>query len=233
MLKHIEDVLDLADERVAEIERLYDAGKFNDDLSGRIEALIREAVVGYRSAMERTANAVVTKTVGERSGTYWPNAHKQSKWKVSFDRNLPGVRALRPDIAKTFEKYQSYNDGCEWVADIMALYRTEQHHGPTEQIRREASAVRVTPFGEVGPFIELGLGESGGVRTVRIGARHGGAMANEIAAESFGDPPGIGERVTYADWTFVTTGRSVLATLRTTRHKIRYVLQDIGSVSGL
>lgn len=103
----------------------------------------------------------------------------------------------------------------------MDLYRTEQHHDFTPQVRRENPAVRFEAPGG-GVSIQLGKGAS-----IQLGAgsdiRLGGVSIRNIEPK----------KVIYVDWLFADTNTSALGTLNKIQTGIRPILQDISSVSGL
>lgn len=218
MLGNIEQVLDLADERVVEIEAVYQETLQKQEVSERAQGLISEAIVGYRRALERTASAV-GKATGVKGFTYWPNAAIESGFDANFDKNLPKVRLARPEIAAVFRKYQSFQQGYEWIADLMSLYRTEQHHDFTPQERQER---RATTWAHGGAAITIG-----GNASISVGPGAGITIS--------GKPMQAIEPVStiYVDWRFADSRKSVLGTLRAIRGGIRPMLEEVCSVSGL
>jgi hypothetical protein len=221
MLANVEHVLDLADERVAEIEAIYKQTLRDQEVSGRLQALIGGTISDWRRALEFTVNEIAKKHGVAGRSVYWPNAKHPADFNELFDKNLPGLRTKKPKITTAFRNVQWYKPGYEWVSELMALYRGNQHHDFTPQTRQEHQAIRFQAPGG-GASIQLGEGAS---ITMGAGAdiRLGGVSIRDIQPE----------RLTFVDWLFDETGTSALGTLKKVQTGIRKMLQEISSASGL
>jgi hypothetical protein len=221
MLSDAEHVLDLADEHLSEIESMYQDSLREQEVPGRLQALVRTFIAENRSAMEYVANAVASKHGKAGRSVYWPNAKTADKFTEAFDKSFPDLKDERPEIAAAWEQVQSYQPGYEWIAVLMELARKNGHHELTPQtrmetVRREAhgagGSVSWDPGGVTfGAGVEI-MGQPVDPRTQRTAAT---------------------QEVVYVDWLFRQPQVSALAALREIKAGMRPMLQEVCSVAGL
>ena len=242
MLKDVEAMLDLAGEQLDEIESIYEETLHEQEVSGRLKALVKNVIENYRSSLDFTANAV-TAAHGSpgKANVYWPYATDAAKFSHFFDKCMPDVRKKRPDLADAWEKCQPYQHGYEWLGVVLDLARSNKHHTltpqvRTEQRRREAGDVSWDPSGAAFGAGSLTLGPGGGMMIgpggqVTIGPN--GVFINNERVEPFTQRTPSTRDVNYIDWLFDGLGVSALGVLKETQTKIVPMLHDLCSLAGL
>src|SRR3954447_9221556 len=138
----VEALLALADEQMAGIEELYGESLAEKQVSSRLQALIKNVIENYRSALDYVANAAAEK-YAKPGRVYWPYAPAPSDFPRHFDKNFPGLRNARPEIAAAWERCQPYQTGYDWLGALFELAKDNKHRALSpqkrvEQRRREA-----------------------------------------------------------------------------------------------
>jgi len=122
--------LDLAEEQIGQIDAIYAKTLEANEVSGRLQALVKNVLDNQRSALEFVAYAVV-ETYGDTSKlgkVHWPNTTDPTKFQGLFDFRVPGVRANRSDIADAFERHQEFQPDHEWATRLFPLSVENKHH---------------------------------------------------------------------------------------------------------
>jgi hypothetical protein len=222
LLGDVEAVLDLADERFLEIGALYQAALDAKSVPPRLQALIKGFLEHQRSALDYVAEAV-NHAHGTKPGhkVYWPYAKLASEFTTRFDKNFPGVRSTRPDIATAWESFQPYNPGYAWIKHLMELTNENKHRALTPQVRTDTprrehrtgkSVVSWDPRS-----VTFGPGVSIGGELVNVGTQTTASTRDLV----------------YVDWLFSDPNASVIRVLTEIKSGVRPMLHELCSLSGL
>jgi hypothetical protein len=222
MLNDVEATLGLAAEQLGEIEKIYNDTLAAQNIPPRLQALIKGVIEHQRSALDFTTHAIATGLGTARDGDriYWPYARRPEDFVGYFDKNLPGLRAARPDIADAYQRYQPYTPGYEWIADLIELAKSNKHRQLTPQTRTENHATRFS--GPLGGAIEIGRGAS-----IQIG-QGAAILIDGVPLQSI-QP----QRIVYVAWLFADSGKNALGTLQGIQAGIEPLLHGLCNLAGL
>jgi hypothetical protein len=221
MLKDVESVLDLAAEQMDEIESIYQETLAEQEVSGRLQALIKGVIEHNRSVLDYVANAVAEKHGPASAKVYWPYATTPEKFDNYFDKNLPGVRASRPELVTAWKTYQPYESGFEWIGYLIELAKGNKHRVLTPQTKTETVRMEVHGPGGSVSWDPSGVTFSAGVQIM-------GQPMNPVTQRT---PNTV--RMVYVDWRFADPDVSALATLRDIQTGMRPMLHELCRLANL
>jgi len=230
MLPDSESVLDKADDQLAEVRQMYEESLQQKQPSGRLLATIKNVLDNQRSALEFIAHAIYEQHGKKGSKCYYPYAHNAAEFNAVFDKNLPGVRAARPDIATAIQAHQPYQAEHGSLGYLVTLSNENKHRNLSPQSRREHRRFEVRRDGATMSMdadaylrgdIKFNFGP--GVE-IRIAGHRVNSEA-ELRA--------VMQEVIYVDWLFTDTGSSVIATLESIQSTVRQTAEDVSKAAGL
>lgn len=133
MLAYAQSVWELAEEQIAEVTRLHDEALATGEVTGRMQALIKNVVENQRSVLDYTAQAVADK-YGCGTNPYWIGKKTPRKFRTAMEENLPGILKNHQEIVDAFERHQPYQPDHDWVLHMFALNVENKHHRLTPQV---------------------------------------------------------------------------------------------------
>jgi hypothetical protein len=137
MLDDCRAVLDLAQDQLDQIGKIYEESLREKKVTPRLQAIIKNILENQRSALDYVAHAVTEKHGKPGMKTYWPYSTDRSKFVSFIDSNMPGVRSARPDIADEIAKYQPTEPGYDCLGYLAELNNENKHRKLTPQTRTE------------------------------------------------------------------------------------------------
>jgi hypothetical protein len=222
----IHDLLDHTDEQLALVEQLYRRSLEAKEQGKRLKPQIKNVLDNQRSALDYLAHHIYERhgaltSKGTKAKSYYPIANSPQEFDAWFDKNLPGVRAKRPDIADAIKRHQSWQPDHDWLKWLAGLSVESKHRILTPLENAEG---RVTTY-------RLPNGETIEVQTEK-GARFINTTTGEVGDADlfFGEPL---TEDSYSDWMFAEPRLPALGVLQTIQTGVRVVVADVGQVAGL
>ena len=144
----VRSVLQKADAQLTMIGTLYEADLELQRTSPTLRAKIRAFLESERAALDQLALRVVAAAGSGETHVHFPMAPWEAGFEASIDKNMPGVREARPEVAATIARHQPYNVPA--LAQMRELLRDEERQRLTPETKpapeeAEAPAPEPTP----------------------------------------------------------------------------------------
>lgn len=200
---------------------------------------IKNLMENLRSALDFTALGLFTAFVRSQKNPriYFPYARlDQSREEFIsaniIEKNIPGISAVRPDIADRLEAYQHYSSPSNrWLPMFMDLNNENKHRQLTPQVRHEHRGLRIESEGagmELGPgaSVRLGTGASISFGNVSIGGEQ--QFSGENPARFHGS--GKQTILIWVSFTFSSNGEEVMSFLDSAVKGTDAIVKDLRAV---
>jgi hypothetical protein len=151
-----------------------------------------------------------------------------------FDKNLPGIATVQPDIRKSIEDRQPWERRYEWLGHLHGLHREQGHNDLTPQTKAWDAKIEINPDNpndiRLAPGADLPLrpGES-----IRVLAGVAGDPPDADPSIPRLKPGDTLQAVFFVDWLFTQLGISVLATLETIQRENPRLIAQVRQVAGV
>lgn len=222
-MRDVDALLDGASGQLTTVRNLYEATLEKKDASP-LQVLIKNILENQRSALDYMARAIVERYGKSGGKVYYPMARHPNEFPNLFERNMPGVNALRPDLRNAIKHRQPFRPGYDWLGYLSTLTNENKHKRLTPQTQMQGRKWHTGPGGGV-----LQVGE-------RLLWLEGGTYVLGDSQLDFHGKPvqAYGIRETrYVDWLFADLGISVIGTLDRIHDSLPYVINDVCDIAGL
>jgi hypothetical protein len=221
MTNSIGVLLRKADEGVAEVRAHYEADLAAKALSDETLYAIRNVVQDVQSALDWTATAVKDKYFpGSKWAPYFPLAKDPSKFPDTLEKQIKGLAANHPKIAKAIERHQPCQAGKAELGYLHDLAKVNKHQDFTAQTRQEQRRVDVQFGGGSVSF-------DPGAVTFGSGVSIGGVPVDPMTQRPVPHPSQTVTETIYVDWRFKDPPVSVLPTLEALARLVRDAVEDV------
>lgn len=233
-MKDVRAVLQKADLQLTMIDTLYDADLDLQRISPTLRFKIKAFLDSERSALDHLAAAVVASCGLGEGHIHFPLAPEAERFDESFDKNMPGVREKRPDLAPVVARHQPFS--VPGLADLRNLLRDENNQkltpvtqpAPPEAEPPPAPEPDATPPQQSPPPPSGGLGP-GLTGPVFIN----GVEYDPITLKPINAAPPARRDTIYVDWHFAGSGASARKTLKGVTAAVTAAIDDIAAAADL
>jgi hypothetical protein len=150
MLAYAQSVHELAADQLAEVTTLHNEALITGEVTGRMQALIKNVVENQRSVLDYTAQAIADK-YGCGTKPYWFGASKPTEFRRAIQKQLPGILNGHQKIADALERHQPYQPSHGWLPHLFSLTVENKHHRLTPQVSGDEFRPRLLqPAGKSG-----------------------------------------------------------------------------------
>jgi len=229
----VRGVLDEAEKQLVAIGTLYEADLVLQRASPTLRGKIKGFLANQRAALDHLAEGVVAAHGAGEAHTHYPFARDEEGFEVSIDKNMPGVRAQRPDVAAAIARHQPFSvPALAQLRDLLTdptqqRLTPETRERPPSEVAPDgpppaepAEALAPPPANAGGAVLSGGLfidGVSHDPTTLRRQQEARLAETKEI----------------YVDWRFGAAETSALATLAAVDSAVRAAIAEVAAAAGL
>jgi len=247
-MDEVRAVLQEVEKQLVAIGTLYEADLELQRVSPTLRGKLKGFLGNQRSALDHLAHAVVAAHGSGEAHTHYPFAAEAGAFEASLDKNMPGVREQRPDIADTIARHQPYCVPA--LARLRDLLNDESQQRLTAETRDKpkddgtpasadpldaatveapapaAPAPAVTATSPVPPTNAGGSTLSGGVFI-------DGVEYDPMTLKRHQEAQRAASTVIYVDWRFAGSDASALSTLEAINEAVRAALEEVAATAGL
>ena len=241
-MDEVRAVLAEADKQLLAIGTLYEADLELQRPSPTLRGKIKGFLGNQRSALDHLAHAVVAAHGAGEVHTHYPFAAEGPAFEASLDRNMPGVRERRPDVAAAIGRHQPFsvpalarlrellNDESQQRLAPETREKPREAGAPVDPAPEEQPAAPVPPPAPaarpVPPTNAGGTGLSGGVFI-------NGVEYDPITLQRHQEARREASGVTYVAWRFGGSHDSALSTLEAISAAARAAIEEVSAAAGL
>lgn len=229
--------LEVAAKHLVAIGTLYEADLDLQRVSPTLRGKIKGFLASQRSALDHLAQQVVAAHGTAGAHTHYPFAPEAAGFEASIDRNMPGVRERRPDLAATIARHQPF------AATALGQLRNLLNDESTQRLTPETRE-RPKDQGPSGPAEREAEGPSGPAAPpappVNAGGMtlSGGLFINGIEYDSTTlqrqqEAERRASELIYVGWRFGESGTSALADLEAIDAAVRSAVDEVSISAGL
>ncbi len=222
-------VLQKADRQLSMIGTLYEAALEQQRVSPSLRANIKAFLDNERSALDHLAERVVALSGGGEAHTHYPFSPWEAGFEASVDKNMPGVRLNRPDLAETIARHQPFSvPGLAQLRDLLVEDKW-QHLEPRTEAAPEPPPEPAGPIvAESAPAAPpprppgMGAGLTGGVFI--NGVEHDPVTMQPLVAQ-----PRAPRATIYVEWLFQGGETSALSTLEAIHAAVGAAVDEVSA----
>jgi len=222
-------VLEKADRQLAMIGTLYGADLELQRLSPTLRAKIKAFLDNERAALDHLAARVVAASGVGEVHTHYPLSPWEAGFEASVDKNMPGVRESRPDLAATIARHQPFS--VPGLAHLRDLLVDDKWQRLSARTKPAPAALRADPDpGEAAAAPPprppgMGAGLTGGVFI-------NGVEHDPVTLQPLEAPAPVRRETIYVDWLFEGSEVSALSTLEGIHAAVGAAVDEVsGSIS--
>ncbi len=231
-----------AEKQLVAIRTLYEADLELQRVSPTLRAKIKGFLGNERSALDHLAQSVVAAHGTGGAHTHYPFAADAGAFELSLEKNMPGVRAQRPDVADAIARHQPFTAPA--LASLRDLLNDESQQQLTPETREkpkdpETLATRATPEMAV-PATEVeptpapaGPPPGAGGIMLSGGLFINGVEYDPITLKQQQEARRQESTVVYADWRFAGRDASALSTLEAISAAVGAAVGEVSATAGL
>lgn len=229
----VRTVLHEAEKQLVAIGTLFEADLTLQRASPTLRGKIKGFLANQRAALDHLAEGLVAAHGAAEAHTHYPFARDAEAFEASIDKNMPGVRAARPDVAEVISRHQPFSDPA--LTELRDLLTDPAQQRLTPETRERptpdptAAADPATPPepAPAAPPINAGGGVlSGGVFI--NGVSHDPGTLQRQQETQLAESKEI-----YVDWRFGESQISALATLAAIDAAVRAAITDVSAAAGM
>jgi hypothetical protein len=232
----LQSVLQKADAQLIAVDTLYGADLELQRSSPTLRGKIRGFLESERAALDHLARQVVAATGSGETHVHYPLAPWEAGFEASIDKNMPGVREARPDIASTIARHQPYSSpGLARLRELLQDEKRQQLTPETKPAPEEAEAPEPAPAPEPPPTPAppppqggLGAGLTGPMFI-------NGVEYDPVTLKPIHPPPVARRDTIYVDWLFTLDGgpAPALPTLQSIQAAVATAIDEVRGAAGL
>jgi len=230
----VRTVLDEAEKQLVAIGTLYEADLALQRASPTLRGKIKGFLANQRAALDHLAEGLVATHGAAEAHTHWPFARDAEAFDASIDKNMPGVRAGRPDVATVISRHQPFSDpALAQLRDLLTdptlqklTPETRERPKPDPAVVSEPAAVPAEAA-PAPPPINAGGGVLSGGHFIN-GVSHDPVTLQRQQEAELAQTKDI-----YVDWRFGESETSALATLAAIDAAVRAAITEVSAAAGL
>ena len=230
----VQTVLHEAEKQLVAIGTLFEADLTLQRASPTLRGKIKGFLANQRAALDHLAEGLVAAHGAAEAHTHYPFARDAEAFEASIDKNLPGVRAERPDVATVISCHQPFSDpALAQLRDLLtdpALQRLTPE--TRERPQPDPAAVPEPPpaaseAAPAPPPINAGGGVLSG------GLFINGVSHDPVTLQRQQEAQLAESKEIYVDWRFGESETSALATLAAIDAAVRAAITEVSAAAGL
>lgn len=229
----VRGVLHEAEKQLVAIGTLYEADLELQRASPTLRGKIKGFLANQRAALDLVAEGVVAAHGAGEAHTHYPFAGDEVGFEGSIDKNMPGVRAGRPDIAGVVARHQPFSVPA--LAQLRGLLTDESQQRLTPETRERpkdaAPAAPADPPAPAAPPPPAPANAGGAVLSGGLfinGVPHDPTTLQRQQEERLAESKDI-----YVDWRFGGSDGSALTVLRAIGAAVRSTIDEVSVAAGL
>lgn len=233
-MDEVRGALQEADKQLLAIRTLYEADLSFQRASPTLRGKIKAFLGNQRAALDHLAEAIVAAHAVGGGHTHYPFAAEEAVFEASLDKNMPGVREHRADVAAAIGRHQPFTAPA--LADLRGLLNDESQQRLVPETR-DRVAVEAAPLAgdrpvEVSPTPPMPPTDAGGI-VLSGGLIIDGVAHDPITLASRLEAQRLESKVDYVDWRFGLSDASALSTLESIDAAVRAALADVAATAGV
>ena len=243
-MDQVRTVLDEAEKQLVAIGTLYGADLELQRPSPTLRGKIRGFVGNQRAALDHLAHDVVAAHGAGEAHTHYPFAAEADAFEASVDKNMPGVREQRPDVAATVARHQPFSVPALARLRDLLTDDTRQRLVPETRDKPKEPAPEGPPEGAAGGGAAGGPAPApeappappanqGGIVGLTGGVFINGVAYDPITLQRKEEERKQQSTVIYVDWRFEGSDESALSTLQAIDAAVRAAVDEVSATAGL
>ncbi len=236
-------VLEEVEKQLVAIGTLYGADLELQRASPTLRGKIKAFLGNHRAALDHLAHEVVAAQGAGGAHTHYPFAAEADAFEASVDKNMPGVREQRPDIAETIARHQPFSVPA--LARLRDLLNDETQQRLVPETRDKPKPAEPTEppdaGGEAVPASPAPVAEAkaappanqGGIVGLTGGVFINGVAHDPITLQRQQEQRQQESTVLYVDWRFGGGDASALSTLEAINDAVRVAVEEVSAAAGL
>ena len=240
----VRSVLQKADAQLIAVGTLYEADLELQRVSPTLRGKIRAFLENERAALDQLALRVVATAGADASHVHYPLAAWEAGFEPSIDKNMPGVRERRPDVAAVIGRHQPFN--VSGLARLRELLQDEKRQAVVPETAPAPPEAAVTePEPAPAPVPEppsvapprpqqapskagLGAGLTGPLFI-------NGVEYDPVTLKPINPPPAPKRETIYVDWRFTLESgeASARVTLEEIQAAVASAVDEVSAAAGL
>jgi hypothetical protein len=226
-------VLQKADLQLTMIGTLYEADLDLQRVSPTLRAKISTFLNNERAALDVLAEQLVAILGAGEAHTHYPLAPDADRFEASIDKNMPGVRESRPDVADVVARHQPFCVPALAQLRHLLLDEAQQRLSPDTRPAPPEVEPPIPPPGEpppppVPPPVPGGLGAGLTGPLYINGVEYDPQKLQRINA-----PPASRRETIYVEWHFEGADTSARHTLEAIHTAVSAAVDEISAAAGL
>ncbi|MEO5679939.1 MAG: hypothetical protein ABIS47_09750 [Acidimicrobiales bacterium] len=225
-----------ADKQLEAVGTLYEADLALQRVSPTLRGKINGFLGNQRAALDHLAAGVVAAVGSGGDHTHYPYAAEEAGFEASLDKNMPGLRDQRPDVAAVLARHQPF--AVPALARLRDLLNdpTQQRLIPETRDRpTDPTLAEPEPGGEptAAPRpAELPSATAGGIG-LSGGIFINGVELDPVTLQRREEELKRAQTLDYVDWRFGGSDASARATLEAISAAVRAAVDEVSAVAGL
>jgi len=241
-MDEVRGVLQEVEKQLVAIGTLYDADLELQRVSPTLRGKIKGFLGNQRSALDHLAQGVVAAHGTAGAHTHYPFAADEAGFEASLDKNMPGVREQRPDLAGAIARHQPFSVPA--LARLRDLLNDESQQRLTPETRDKPEGTETPnpvdppeqPAAEAPPPI-VGTRPpppvNAGGSTLSGGVFINGVEYDPITLQRHMEAQQQASSVLYVSWRFEGSDTSALTTLDAINEAVRAAVDELSATAGL
>ena len=237
-------VLEEAEKQLVAIGTLYGADLELQRASPTLRGKIKAFLGNQRAALDHLAHDVVATHGAGEAHSHYPFAAEADTFDASIDKNMPGVRERRPDLAATIARHQPFSVPA--LARLRDLLNDETQQRLAPETRDKPKDVEVPAAADAEADVPVapaaaapaappkaGPANQGGIVGLTGGVFINGVSYDPITLQRQEEARQREATVVYVDWRFGGSEASALATLEAISAAVRETIEEVSATAGL
>lgn len=237
-MKDVRTVLQKADLQLTMIDTLYDADLDLQRISPTLRFKIKAFLDSERSALDHLAAAIVASCGIGEAHIHFPLAPEAERFDESLDKNMPGVREKRPDLAPVIARHQPFSVPA--LADLRDLLRDENRQKLTPETKPAPPEDEAPPRPPLDPAAPAPAPAkappppSGGLGPGLTGPVFiNGVEYDPITLKPINAPAPARRDTIYVDWHFAGSDASARRTLEGIKAAVTAAVDEVAAAADL
>lgn len=242
-MDQVRAVLREVEKQLVAIRTLYEADLELQRVSPTLRAKIKGFLGNQRSALDHLAEGVVAAHGAGGAHTHYPFAGDAAAFEPSIDKNMPGVREQRPDVAAAIAHHQPFTAPA--LARLRDLLNDESQQRLAPETRERPKDVD-TPAPPEPPAVPAAAAVPAAPTPAPAGPPPGaggimlsgglfinGVEFDPITLQRQQEAQRRASQVIYVDWRFGGSETSALSTLEAINAAVAAAVGEVSATAGL